>query len=117
MQIKIREINDLWIGIYRIYAENKELNGVFDYFMQKQNIPILEKEVQKLQDLDEETLQELAEETVDLPLCRIKPNMLPSSMPKGVVGLLDPIIEGNGFNASGYESVVAVLIDKNGEEK
>jgi len=112
MQIKIREIIGMWNGLSRVYADNERLDGVFDYFMQKQNIPILQKEVQKLQDLDDDTFQDLAEQTVDLPLSRIKPDMLPSNMPKGVVGLLDPIIEGNGFNAAGYESVVAELIDK-----
>lgn len=101
MKIEIKEINNLWQGINLIYSENEKVNGVFDYFMQKQNIPILQKEVEKLQGVDPEIYEQLKNNTIDLPLQRIKPDLLPDTVQKGVVMLLDAIIESE-FNLDGY---------------
>jgi len=111
MDIEVHQIIGLWNGLNQVYAENEKLDGVFDYFMQKQNIPILQKEVQKLQELDDDTFSDIKGKSLNLPLQSIQPDMLPANMPKGVVNLLDPIIDGN-INMDGYESQIDTLLEQ-----
>lgn len=111
MKVKVHQIIGLWNGLNQVYAENDKLSGMFDYFMQKQNIPILQKEVQKLQSLDNEVFQQIKDKELDLPLQSISPDMLPTKMTKGIINLLDPIIEGN-IDASGYESRIDGLLEE-----
>lgn len=111
MKITVNELKNVWQGTVSIYnKKNAEMDGVFDYFMQKQNIPIIQKEIEKLEDLDIETLQKISTKELDLPLQVLKPDMLPRNVPKGAVMLLDPIIEGE-IDMSSYESQVDKLIE------
>jgi len=89
--------------------------------MQKQNIPLLQEQVKKLQGLDDDTFQKLQDKTVDLPLQQIQPDMLPDTLPKGAAMLFDPIIEGD-FNAAQVDSGLDGLIEdvtapESGEEE
>lgn len=87
------------------------MDGVFDYFMQKQNIPILQKEWEKLKDEDQDVLNKIQNETINIPLQRLKPDMLPKNVEKGVVMLLDPIIDGE-VNVDGYKSQVGKILQE-----
>jgi len=104
MKIQIKEIFNCIQGLNLIY-ENEEatFDGTFDYFMQKQNIPILQKEMQKLQEYDEQQRMELANEYINIPLQKVPADTLPSNIDKGVIMLIDILIDGD-IDGTQYQS-------------
>lgn len=112
MEITVGDLLKVWRGANLIYRnEETKMDGVFDYFMQKQNIPILQKEWEKLKDEDQDVLNKIQNETINIPLQRLKPDMLPKNVEKGVVMLLDPIIDGE-VNVDGYKSQVGKILQE-----
>jgi|SRR5699024_8457569 len=96
MKIQIKDIFNCFQGLNLIYSKDEaEFSGTFDYFMQKQNIPILQEEIKKLQEYDEEKRMQLSEQFIDIPLQKVPVDTLPSKIDRGVVMLIDALIEGD----------------------
>src|SRR5699024_3740741 len=71
--------------------------------MQKQNIPILQKEVQKLQGYSNDERIQLSTEFIDIPLQKVPVDTLPSGLDKGVIMLIDSLIDGD-IDGNQYQS-------------
>lgn len=110
MKLKVYQIIQLWQGINAIYQVNDMLPGPFDYHMIKRNVPILQKEVKSLEELDEEDFEEIKDTEVDLPLSKIKPTMLPDKMPKGALPMIDILVIEQ--EQPDHESAVAKLLNE-----
>src|SRR5699024_9090305 len=96
MKIQIKDIFNCFQGLNLIYSkEDVEFSRTFDYLMQSQNIPILQEEVKKLQGYNEEQRMELSDQIIDIPLQKVPVDSLPSKIGRGVVMLIDSLIEGD----------------------
>jgi len=118
MRIQIKDIFKCFQGLDLIYSKDEaEFSGTFDYLMQSQNIPVLKEEVHKLQGYTEKQRMELADQHIDIPLQKVPVDTLPSKIDRGVVMLIDALIEGNVDgrqyqSQTDYDSLIPEISDE-----
>lgn len=110
MKVKVLNIVGSWNALNAIYEANDVLPGKFDYHMMKRNIPIISKEIDNLEGIDEDTFKDIMTEEVELPLSKIGSDSLPDNMPRGALGMIDFLIDDDEVEE--HESAIEKLLNK-----